>query len=335
MKHALVICDPETEYSRRLMEFINAKKSPVFRAAAFDSFEKAAEAIKRSGADVLLLSEKYVDEKVNELNVKKIIILTEEEDKDFNDLKSIYKYCSGDVILREAESAYDAQLKIMNGPEYRADHGRVYCVYSPVGGSGKTSFALTMGQELAKEQRVLYMNMESCSALDTILGINADWNISDLLYCARQNPKELTERFSEMTFSIQNLDCIMPAASPEDIAGTNAAEWTEIMRRIASESRYDIILTEPSVGIQGFINIMEFSSAVFMPYRGDALSLAKIESYERMLTDCGAEEVIEKTVKVKVPYFNTAGLGRNYYEGLIWSELGDCVRELIRKEKLA
>jgi len=340
MKRTLVICDPETEYTKRLMEFMNRKKSLHLTAAAFDSFEPAARFIGNNGAEMLLISERFLCERVNELKVKKVIVLTEDEDVNIPEHQCICKYLPADRIMREAESAYDAEMRALGGmcgPGGFGSHasGRLYSVYSPVGGSGKTSFALTLGFELARAHRVLYMNMECCSALPVILGVENERNISDLVYLARQDPEAMIRRFPEMTVSIRNLDCIMPAGSFEDISSTGPAEWTRILERILEESIYDIILVEPADSMQGFLNILKCSTGIFMPLRPDAISMAKIDGYERMMAGCGAAEIPEKTYKVRVPFFNTAGIGRSYYESLPWSELGDCVRRLIRKENIA
>ena len=44
------------------------------------------------------------------------------------------------------------------------------------------------------------------------------------------------------------------------------------------------------------------------------------------------EEVLGKTIKLKLPFHSSFGKKEHYVEQLIWSELGDYVRQLIRKE---
>ena len=346
MKRILVICEPETEYALRLMEFINRKKNFPLRAAAFDSFLPAAEFIGKNGVEILLLSEKFLDEtemfpeeKVKKMNVRKCLILTEDRNRisggNPDTYKQVYKYDSAETIVREVENAYDAEMKTLHGIVKRPGEAKVYGIYSPVGGSGKTSLALALGQELAREQRVLYLNMESCSALEEILGAGQERNISDLIYCIRQHPEEIAERISAMTVSVQNLDCIMPVSSIDDIACVAENEWMEMINRVAAEGAYDVILIEPESGMPGFAGILEACAKVFMPAKNDAVSQAKIEGFESKLKAAGAGDVLDRILKVRVPFYQASGLGRHYYEGLLWSELGDCVRQLIRKEKIA
>ena len=55
-------------------------------------------------------------------------------------------------------------------------------VFSPLGRCLKTSFALTLGQILAKDKAVLYLNMEEYSGFEELLGKGFAHNLSDLLY---------------------------------------------------------------------------------------------------------------------------------------------------------
>jgi hypothetical protein len=58
--------------------------------------------------------------------------------------------------------------------------------------------------------------------------------------------------------------------------------------------------------------------------------MAKIEQFEKLLNIAGYEELNTKIKKIKLPYHNSFGSRECYAEQLIWSELGDCVRQLAR-----
>lgn len=70
-----------------------------------------------------------------------------------------------------------------------------------------------------------------------------------------------------------------------------------------------------------------------MPVREDGISLAKLEQYEKVLAMRGYEDVREKTKKLKLPFHSSFGQRENYVEQLVWGELGDYVRRLIREEE--
>ena len=79
-------------------------------------------------------------------------------------------------------------------------------IASGVGRTQKTSFALTMGQILAKERAVLYLNMESYSGFERLLECSYDRGMSDILYYARQENQGIIYKLGGMVQSMQNLD---------------------------------------------------------------------------------------------------------------------------------
>ena len=70
-----------------------------------------------------------------------------------------------------------------------------------------------------------------------------------------------------------------------------------------------------------------------MPVLSDVISACKTAQFENLLRIWDYPQVLEKTVKMKLPYHVGTASGHAYGEQLLWSELGDYVRELVRKEK--
>ena len=62
------------------------------------------------------------------------------------------------------------------------------------------------------------------------------------------------------------------------------------------------------------------------------VAVTKIAQYEKVMVAREYEEVLGKTIKLKLPFHSSFGKKEHYVEQLIWSELGDYVRQLIRKE---
>ena len=79
----------------------------------------------------------------------------------------------------------------------------------------KTSFAPTLGQILAKERAVLYLNLEEYSGFEEMLGKRVRANLSDLLYFVRQENGNLIYKMNSMVQTINNLDFIPPVRTPE------------------------------------------------------------------------------------------------------------------------
>ena len=70
-----------------------------------------------------------------------------------------------------------------------------------------------------------------------------------------------------------------------------------------------------------------------MPVLSDQISVAKIAQFENLLRIWDYPQVLTKTVKIRAPFHGGNTAPENYIEGLVWSELGDYVREILQKGK--
>ena len=235
-------------------------------------------------------------------------------------------------MIREVMDCYGAEKMAVEGAQILKKTAAVIGVYSPVGRAQKTSFALTLGQILARERTVLYVNMENYSGFEELLGEEYERNLSDLLYFARQENTNLVHKIQGMVRSIQNMDYIPPAVGPMDIQEASLREWTLLLEQIVQNSAYETVILDIGEGVSELFQILDLCDQIYMPVRGDAVSAAKMNQFESLLRIWDFTGVLDKIRKVKLPFHSTSRTGKGYFEDLVWSELGDYVRQLLRKE---
>ena len=148
-------------------------------------------------------------------------------------------------------------------------------VYSPLGRCLKTSFALTLGQVLAREKAVLYLNLEEYSGFGRLMGKEYDHNLSDLLYYVRQGSQNLIHRMNGMIQTVNNLDYIPPVQTPADIRGTAWEDWEQLIREIVRDSSYEILILDIGSGIDGTFQMLDLCSQIYMPVLADSISVCK------------------------------------------------------------
>ncbi len=73
-----------------------------------------------------------------------------------------------------------------------------------------------------------------------------------------------------------------------------------------------------------------WSDVIYMPVKDDCISASKLEEFEEYLRAAGQEKVLGRIQKLKLPYHNSFGRRETYMEQLLWGELGDYVRRLLR-----
>lgn len=328
MKRIMAVYDLDLFYAKRFADVMNQKENIPFAVMAFTSLERLRAYARERPIELLLLSSQVNREEIQDLGIGQVITLTDGETQGADgDGPSVYKYQSSSGIIREVMACYSAG----DEPD-QMENGRaasVIGVYSPVGRCLKTSFALTLGQLMAADRRVLYVTLEDYSGLAAMTGEEYKSDFSDVLYYFSQGNLNLL-RLSGIVHSIGNMDYIPPARYPEDLNHVSSEQMAELIRNLAAGGGYEILILD--VGNYGHqtVPILSVCQAVYMPVKEDGISAAKIREFETYSERTGNKEILDKIKKLKLPYHRGFGRKENYIEQLLWSELGDYVRKLLR-----
>ena len=74
---------------------------------------------------------------------------------------------------------------------------------------------------------------------------------------------------------------------------------------------------------------MKLCRVIYMPIREDPVSLAKLEEMNQYLSQTGNGVLRDRIKRLKLPYHGSFGRS-DYIDQLLWGELGDYVRQLLR-----
>lgn len=331
-KSIFAVCDLEASYACSLMDYLNEKKTTPFEVQAFTNIASLQEFAKSNEIEILLISTRAMCNEVREIPVKRIIILSEGEPlQNLDEYPFVYKYQSSDQLLSEVMEYYAADHPQVYFPGKMGRKTKFYGVYSPIGRSRKTSFALTMGEILAETKQVLYLNFENFSGFEELFHIKYQKDLSDLIYFTRQKENGLVFRFNSVVQSFHELQYIPPAPSPWDIRDVSGEEWLNLLHEITSICEYDIIILDLSEQVDDLLCILKMCDRIYMPVQDDAVSRAKMAQYEKLLPMSDMEEVLEKTRKVKPPLQVFAKEG-DLIQQMVWGEMGNYVRKLLWEE---
>lgn len=328
------VCDLEAAYAYNFMDYVNQKKKTTFEVKAFTSPETLATFARDHEIEILLISSRAMCEMVRALSIGQIFILSEGEIvKDLASYPMIYKYQSSHNVVKEVMDYYAKSASSSAGQVLKKEV-KMIGIYSPVRRTLKTSFALTLGQILAKDKRVLYINLEEFSGFEGLLGKEFQADLSDLLYFLRQKETNLLPRLSAVVQHIENLDYIPPASVYKDIRTVTCEEWKLFFLEIMRCSLYEVLIIDFGDSVDELCDLLHECEVVYMPIRDDPVSAAKIRQFEKTAVAWIGEELLSKIKKQKLPFHNNFGSKDFYVNQLVWSELGDYVRELIRNDRL-
>lgn len=334
-KNVFAVCDLEVDYALNFMEYLNQKRNIPFEIQAFTTVDSLTAYGEKVHIELLLISGKAMCQRVRELDIGKIIILSEGvHPPELDQYPSVYKYQSSANVIREVMACYGEE-KAVEPTVYPVlkKCTQVLGVYSPLGRCLKTSFALTLGQVLAREKAVLYLNLEEYSGFGRLMGKEYDHNLSDLLYYVRQGSQNLIHRMNGMIQTVNNLDYIPPVQTPADIRGTAWEDWEQLIREIIRDSSYEILILDIGSGVDGTFQMLDLCNQIYMPVLADSISVCKLEEFENLLKVWDFSQVLSKIIKVKPPFHMGNSSMETYTERLLWSELGDYVRKIVKKNE--
>ena len=251
--------------------------------------------------------------------------------KEFSSQPVIYKYQSAENILREIMYYYSGQDTEGTYITGVGKENRLIGVYSPVGGIGKTVFALTLGQILAESRNLLYLNLEENSGMAEFMG-SGHWNMSDLIYFLRQkNNTQFLYRLNSMVQKLDRMDYIPPCDSYTDFRQIELEEWNYLLRLIRTRSSYDVIILDLGNAMGHEPELLQQCDGIYMPVRQDMISRAKISQWERYISDLDNLQVLEKLQKLELPQLEHMPDSEEDLLALPRQKLGAYIRGLIRE----
>lgn len=329
MRKILAVYDVDPFYTDRFVEYLTQRERIPFEAVAFTTLERLKAYLKEHRVEILLLGEESVVKQLQTYSVGQIVLLSEVETALAGEAyPSVYKFQSSETVIREVMSYYTARSD--NGDK-ALRKAQIYGVYSPISRCLKTSLALAMGQLLARQIPVLYVSLEQYSGLGELLGETYETDLADVLYLYKQD-KDVGKGIclDHVVRNMGGLNYIPAVRSPEDLDALTGAELADFLQYLSGQGEYQIIVLDVGNGLGNPIPLLEQCSAIYMPVKEDAVSMAKVEAFDAHLAYLGKEELRARVKRLKLPFHVNFGRKENYVDQLIWGELGDYVRNLLR-----
>ena len=335
-KQVFAVCDLEAEYARNFMDYLNQKKNIPFEIQAFTSVESFVAYAEKNPVELLLISAEAMCHEVGEMDIGKIVILTEgSTPKELENYTGVYKYQASSDVVREVMACYGAEKAIfpVQLPVLKKTT-EVLGVYSPLGGCLQTCFALTLAQILGKVKSVLYLNLEEYAGFEQMMQKKFTYTLSDLLYFAKQKSTVITVKMNSMIQTMGDMDFIPPVQSPEDIRGTSWQDWEHLLQEIILHSSYEAIVLDIGNGIEEVFQMLDMCTTVYTPIKADIMSRCKIEQFEELLGVRDYTQVLTRMIKLELPCGQEILTEPFRAEQLVWGTLGSFVRELLGRGEI-
>lgn len=196
------LCDLEESYAFRMAEYIMDKVPMSYTLHLFTRTEELRIFMDKHEISILLIGESAIQKMGEKVNIPHVFILREngreakektaqeaETDKatasggeNAEGWQYINKFQSPQQIIGQLTEHMAKRQEWDGMPSAKEAKLKVIGVYSPVRRCLQTSFALTMGQLLAREHKVLYLNLECYSGFGQMLQKEFPEDMLDVLY---------------------------------------------------------------------------------------------------------------------------------------------------------
>lgn len=295
----LIICDSEEGYADALAQYIMKKEELTFQVQTCRDISGVLSIQESMAVNYLFISSDYSKEERKKLKADKVFVLTGQTREDTLENESmIFKYRSGDEILTELIRCCGGQnmqgnifLKTMNKRKRK-----VIGIYSPVHRIGKTSYALELGQKLAAQFNVLYLNLEVYGGTGGHF-TESGQTLSDVLYYARQEQSNLGLILTTIVRHKDRLDYVNPIQVSEDIKAVSAKEWIDVFTRIMEQSIYEILILDMDEAVREIYSVLRICSEIHVLTAQDELSKAKLRQFDEELTFLGHEDIRRRIIR--------------------------------------
>ncbi len=328
MEKIIAVLDGDPAYARRFADVANQKEKGLFTVVPFSTAEALREYSGRHRIEILLAGSQVPRSRLEGIPAGTVMTLSEGQmPPGAAGYPGIYKYQAADSVIREVMARYCEQPaeELFAAAGRRA---RVFGVYSPLGRCRKTSLALTVGQELARDGKVLYMSFDEFSGLSRLLSGEVSHDLSDVLYYLRQGAFNAL-RLRSLVHTWKDMDYIAPVRYPEDLEQMSGTEAAELLEKLASEAGYEYIVADVGRPAKALTPVLGCCDVIYMPVKEDSVSAARLAEFDQYLETAGRQDIQEKICRVKLPS-QAVRRQEDYPEGLLWGELGDYVRKLLR-----
>ncbi len=302
MNEKIVICEREETFvsllARQLKMVLRPKEIEVL---AFDDVEKMFSDKENVRGSVIVIGESSLPAfRTQELIESAALVIYLSEEKGGN---GVFKYQSvtslASQIMEEILKS-DMDFLSTQGCIHNERAAEIIGLYSPAREVVQCLLGLTLGQLLAEDKKVLYLNFEPYSGMEYLLKKEFSHDLTDLLFFIKNNEERFLWRLRSMVEKVGDLDYIPPVFSYPDLEEAEPSSVVRLVERIANETDYETVILDLADN-RGIFSLLRCCDKIYCPYQNNALAQAKMDQFEKMLGFLNEEQIKRCTKPVKLP----------------------------------
>ena len=286
-KYNLVIAESDSQYLNNLMNYISQNYGHVFNTICFTEKTYLDEHINKADKlDIILMNKDFYNKDFNSYDKTSVIILSENL-TEFEGFPCLKKYQSADKICTDIIRIYESSIN----NNYKKNNGtKVITFYSPLGGIGTSTIAVTTAYNIAKKgEKVLYLSLEDIQSTEIFMGnIKATYNLSDLISSVKERSEEFKSILTNgcQKYKKSSLYYFNPVDSILDIEDLSLEDIRELVEKIEELNVFDYVIFDlQSVLNTKYYHLFKKSIKVIVTIGQDKRSNYKIDTMLKQLDE--------------------------------------------------
>jgi len=337
----LVIADSDERFLRGLSEYINSNHSSAFMVSCFtkvDSLNRYLEG--QPPVDVLIIDTEFYGISVIYSYIKlKIILSTGILSQEYQDFQIISKYNTGEKLISEVLYLYSRLDSFETRLSTCSKSTEFIGVYSPAGGTGKTTIAAALSMQCAEQgMESFYLNLESIQSTEMFFSSNNNRNLSYVFYYIKEMSRNLSFKMDGIKGVADGVNFFNSPESPMENEEINAEELELLINGIKEMKRYDYVFIDMSNTFDTKnLKIMSFCNHILMVTLYEPIALYKSRIMFNELIKMSASDrgsVLDKIITVINKYKDRINEDTDIYiEGYpVAVKIPEYSRTLIRED---
>ena len=297
MKKIIGLAGTETGFLHRLMDYVNGRgEAEVFLCT---EAEQLREEILRRQPSVIFCMESFA--KNVEFPAQRIDFIREP------DSKGIYQYQSAGALYKEMRKYIWKEIPKRTGMDQKQ---QIIAVYSPLGRSGKTSFALAY----AREHSFFYIGMEEYG-----ISTNDFCERGGLLYYIRNRKKDILSCLPAM---IEDWEGVKVIGSPmlfTDVRQLTGEDLAWFLGELRSQETLPSVIMDFGSSCLAHLEVLDLFDQVYIPILSGVTEERKLRQFKSLLYEINGrmEGQIREIIVPELAWKNPDFLSKiRYMDGL-------------------
>ena len=280
----LVICDSEVRYAYGLGDYVSERNELDVKVFVCTDLNNVRRFQKKREIHMLILGENEWKQDREGITAEQVFVLSSQLELELQENETeIYRFQSADAIFLNVFETYSEKTNQDVLKHMRKKKQKIVAVYSPIHRIGKTTFALSLGKEFAKNGRTLYVNLENFAGFGGTFKSDEGRNLGTLIYYMKQEKGNAALRMSMMADKIEELNYIPPMEMYTDLQGISLEEWQMFLGQILQSGIYGTVILDLGEGVQHLMGILQMCDKIYMPILEDVISTRKLEQCDENL----------------------------------------------------